>query len=112
MLITSWPSCTLTVYQIVTSSDGKCSSYEPGSGSSSGKGQTGSVQAPLASERSCAAQSSAAARGTASISCHDKPGKRTSRSLTNAPSLSQLIPSEQTPRQPDQGSASMRALAT
>ncbi len=38
MLTTSCPSCGVTVYQMVTCSECKRSSYAPGSGSSSGNG--------------------------------------------------------------------------
>jgi hypothetical protein len=74
MLMTSWPSYPVNVYQIVTSSVGKCSSYAPGSGSSMGKRS--------ASVGTCSSSKWKIVRwtlhrsgcGRASISCQDVPG--------------------------------------
>src|ERR1700741_1523879 len=38
MLMTSWLSYGVTLYQMVTPSEGRCSSYAPGNGSSVGNG--------------------------------------------------------------------------
>jgi hypothetical protein len=85
----SSPWSRATTYQIVTPSDGRCSSYAPGSGHPQGTGRPASARANRAGERS-PADAHRTGSGSASISCQTLPEKRTWRSLTDSPRLSEL----------------------